>query len=506
MAAFSSSDFHERPVQKRADVIKIDSLTSFGDLEKAPVVFLHEKHTTALANKNMDCTACHLMQNDRMYPKFKRIKDTDRIEVMNIYHQGCISCHGEMKIAKEKTGPVECDDCHWENDHYTSSRQPAGLDKSLHFRHSEASKNECQQCHHEYNETEKKLFYAKGKEGSCRYCHEEETKENRISLRLAAHIACIDCHAKAKPETEKVIKPPLSCSGCHDAAAQAKIRKIPVVPRLQRNQPEMVLINAASKRLKSDQGTNRMDLVPFNHKAHETYNDTCRQCHHASLESCGQCHTVNGSAEGKGVNSEKAAHTLGSARSCLGCHDVKKQNESCAGCHRFMGRVRKMPEDSCLKCHAVPLANIKPPSDTDQDKAYWARKNLSNPPEPGTDDGSEVPERVIIKRLSDKYGPVDFPHGKILNALMDQIKDDKLASYFHSRKETLCQGCHHNSPLSRRPPNCGNCHGQKWDPDNPTKPGIVGAYHQQCLGCHAAMNIEKPAACTDCHKEKDSSN
>jgi hypothetical protein len=31
---------------------------------------------------------------------------------------------------------------------------------------------------------------------------------------------------------------------------------------------------------------------------------------------------------------------------------------------------------------------------------------------------------------------------------------------------------------------------------------LKGAYHRLCIGCHDAMNIEKPATCTDCHAEK----
>ena len=143
---------------KRADVIKIDSMAAFGRLEKSPVEFLHDNHTRALALKDLDCTACHMTKNDRIYPKFKRFEDTDRIEVMNIYHQGCIACHGEMRLSREKTGPVDCDDCHTGKEKYLSSRQAMGFDTSLHFAHSQSADNKCEKCHHAYNETKKELF------------------------------------------------------------------------------------------------------------------------------------------------------------------------------------------------------------------------------------------------------------------------------------------------------------------------------------------------------------
>ena len=499
-AGLSSSSFEDLSSRQRADVIRIDTMSAFGDREKAPVEFLHEKHTDALSKKNMDCTACHLTQKDRIYPKFKRLKDTDRVEVMNVYHKGCIGCHGEMNVAKEKTGPIECDECHREKERYASSRQPMGLDKSLHFRHLQARDNQCQQCHHEYNEIDKKLFYAKGKEGTCRYCHGQETKGNLISMRDASHIGCINCHIQAKPE--KTVKPPVTCTGCHDPAVQENMKKATMIPRIKRNQPDTVLLKSVPQDFKVGQVIGRMNFVPFNHKAHENYNDTCRVCHHQNLESCKACHTLNGSSEGKGVTIEKAAHKPGSERSCLGCHAVKKQTQNCAGCHLVMGSNHKMSDASCLKCHAVPITEIKPSADPDQEKSLVQSVLQSKDRMAETYSADDIPERIIIKRLSDKFEPVDFPHLKIVNALVENIKADKLAGYFHDPNGTICQGCHHISPLSKRPSNCGNCHAKNWDPDSPLKPGILGAYHQQCMGCHEVMNIEKPMGCTECHKEK----
>lgn len=490
--------------RKRADVIDIDTLAVFGDLEKSSVAFLHDKHTEALAQRNLDCTACHLTKNDQIYPKFKRTEDTGRIEVMNIYHDGCISCHGQMNLAKEKTGPVECDACHRTKDRYVSSGLPMGMDQSLHFRHSKASKNECRQCHHEYNEIEKTLFYAKGEEGTCRYCHAQETRGNLISMRLASHIACVNCHLKTKPA--ETIKPPVNCSGCHDAAIREKIKKATGIPRMDRNQPDAILLKTAPKNLIMDKGVSLMNLVLFDHKIHEKNNDTCRVCHHANLKSCKTCHTLNGSPEGKGISLERAAHKAGSPRSCVGCHSDRKQTENCAGCHSSKGSPRKLPDAACSKCHsvAVPETGLSP--DPAEEKALIASMLPSRDRTAGAYSLEGIPERVVIKRLASQYEPVEFPHLKVVTALVDNIKDDHLAGYFHGSEGTLCQGCHHNSPLSRRPPNCGNCHPKLWSPDEPTKPGILGAYHQQCIGCHRTMNIEKPMGCTECHKERVASN
>ena len=490
--------------RERADVIKIDSMAVFGRLEKSPVEFLHDAHTKALAPKNLDCTACHLTEDNRIYPKFKRFEDTGRKEVMNIYHKGCIACHGEMRLAREKTGPVDCDDCHTGKEKYLSSRQAMGFDKSLHFAHSQNADNKCEKCHHAYNETKKELFYDKGKEGTCRYCHEEKTKDNRISMRQASHLDCINCHLTTPVKKQAI--PPRTCAGCHDPIEQQKIKKRTDIPRMERNQPAIVLLKSVSKTPKADEKKNRMNFVPFDHKAHEASNDNCRVCHHASLQTCSECHTPNGSPDGslttRAPNLESAMHKADSTRSCLGCHNAGKQDKNCAGCHAPMGQTRETEEKACLKCHSVPVENL-PKSSRPEDETSLARSALqSTTRATPTRLKGDIPEMVTIQRLSQQYEAVKLPHRQIITALMDRMKDNRLSGYFHNEKEAICQGCHHHSPPSDKPPQCLNCHPNQWDEKNLSMPGILGAYHLQCMGCHKKMNIEKPAECIDCHELK----
>jgi hypothetical protein len=420
---------------------------------------------------------------------------------MNGYHKECISCHGEMKVAREKAGPVECDGCHREKAQYSSSRQPMGFDKSLHFRHSEAQEKKCEQCHHEYDEKGKKLFYAKEKEGTCRYCHKSETSDSLISMRLASHIACINCHNKNL--TKNLAGGPVTCSGCHDLAAQQSVKKISPVPRMERKQPDIVLLKHAQKGIEADiEKQNRMNFVPFDHQVHENYNDTCRVCHHESLKPCNECHTLAGIKEGKEVSLENAMHQVDTEKSCLGCHSIKQEEKNCAGCHALMGKTRKKEDDSCRKCHMMPVLEMEKILNPDTEKSLAAEMLRSRKPVTGTYHEADIPEKVLIKNISKEYEPVDFPHRRIVNALVNKVKNNKLAGYFHSQEGTICKGCHHNSPVSKKPPQCGNCHGKSFDEKNPLKPGIIGAYHQQCMGCHQEMGIKKLDGCTDCHKKR----
>jgi hypothetical protein len=250
--------------EMRTDMITIDVLKLFGKLDRPAVIFMHEAHTEALKKKEKDCKTCHLVEKNRpalaeqdaLSVRFKRIKDTSREEVMEIYHADCIACHREMADAGEKSGPIEiCGGCHREDAPVVSSWQPIVMDRSLHYRHVEATKDgqgkeRCELCHHEYDEIAKKVYYVKDKEGSCRYCHTEEPATDKMTMREASHLSCVNCHRKTlaekKDPDQKVGA--ITCSGCHDLGNQEKIKKLKEVPRLKRKQPDVALLQAKKER------------------------------------------------------------------------------------------------------------------------------------------------------------------------------------------------------------------------------------------------------------------
>ena len=500
----------------RSDVIKIDTLKIFGGLEKPEVVFLHDLHTDALEKKNKDCSACHISGKnfevipdtlksaveriDMMSPKFKRLRDISRKEVMDIYHANCIECHTNMMADGEKAGPVTCGECH-KKETVISSRQPMGFDNSLHFRHTKAHEKKCELCHHEFDTKTKQLVYVKEKEGSCRHCHKKEQAENRISMQLASHLSCIDCHKKTIAQKKKA--GPVKCEGCHDLQHQEMTEKVIPVPRMERKQPDAVLIKTGNQ----EDLLTKMDAVPFDHKAHETYNNTCRVCHHESMDQCGKCHTLKGTKEGNHINTERAMHHPGDKQSCTGCHVMKQDDKKCAGCHVFMEKARRNESSaSCVTCHMFKLPEAEGQKTAallskDEMTESAAKMLLSRKPVTSTYPDEDIPEKVIIKDLANKYKPAELPHRKMVATLVNNIKDNKLANYFHREEGTLCQGCHHNSPPAKKPSRCSNCHSKPFDEKNPFRPGLSGAYHIQCMGCHKEMGIEK-IGCTDCHKER----
>jgi hypothetical protein len=451
----------ESAAQKRADIIRIDAMQAFGKLERPPVTFLHQKHTEALAAQSKDCSTCHMVENDRSVPKFMRLKNTAKQEVMDNYHANCIACHQETAAAGQKGG-----------------------------------------CHHEFDEVTKKLFHAEGKEGTCRYCHKDATEENRLSLRLASHMACIDCHSKTLAKSDDA--GPITCGGCHDPAQQELVEKLTVVPRMKRNQPDMVFVRSTKSGLKNSNPATRMNLVPFNHKAHENYNDTCRVCHHANLNACVQCHTMQGTKEGDQITLEASMHRRSVNMSCLGCHDLNQRDPKCAGCHAGIARARQQDPDACQACHMGDGTQVAASIQNTEEKELVAGMLDSRNPVTHTFAESDIPENVEMKTLMNQYGPVKMPHRKIVQTLSGNIKDNMLARYYHRDENTLCQGCHHNSPAAKKPPGCASCHGRPFDERDPFKPGLMAAYHRQCMECHEAMGIEKPVAtnCVACHQKK----
>ena len=522
----------------RTDVVKIDAMQALGALDLPPVTFLHDKHTAALEKAGKDCKACHLEKDGQLVVKFKREKDTTAAEVKLVYHQNCIGCHTDMAAKGQKSGPLdgECRSCHDGKSKIVSAKQPAGFNSALHFRHSESKdipsglkdaatgevlKDNCDRCHHEYNKDTKKTFYAKGKEGTCRYCHLDKSTKDARSMSEASHAACVNCHRSLALKGVKETGPVL-CAGCHSKEAQEKVAaknkeavdKAPEGTRLiRRQQPDATLVVID----KPAEGQKPLAMNPavFNHKAHEKNVEDCRTCHHKGLQACSKCHTLTGSKDGGGVQLEQAMHLASSNRSCVGCHNQTKTDAKCAGCHDLL-RARKNPAKAeCKKCH-MDEAKLKLPAEPGQMPAYWNMKPeeksaaaavlLKDRPEKADIFTTEdIPEKVTIKYASNEFEASEMPHRKIVLRLMENIKDSKMSGVFHADPGTVCQACHHHSePGAKKPPKCVNCHGKPFDEKQPDRPGLKDAYHGQCMSCHKAMALKKPVNtdCVGCHKEK----
>jgi hypothetical protein len=524
-------------------------------LERPPVAFDHDRHTAALKQgKEEDCAVCHVLKDtDPLLanPAVKAFKfpkgaldDTDKTAIMYAYHNECVSCHRKMAAEDKKTGPDIglCGKCHvrkpeakavawaWSplfnylrhSKHAQAAKTWAPVDK-LYVADKmevigEVSGNKCEACHHTYDAVQKKLIYKKDSENSCRACHKAKDEKNARSMRKVAHSACIGCHAKLSEKVRKELIQqgrteltkqdrnrygPIECKGCHGEHKGLTPDEIVKVPRLVRGQKDVIdlALKAATEipaqetqpvSLK-DASPARMKLVPFNHKAHEPRGQFCNTCHHHSLEKCSSCHTPEGDLKkGGGVTFERAFHKAAAQQACVGCHDVAKQDTKCQGCHK--GTQTDTPKSSCHVCHQGPSEG----------------KPIDAAPASLVFDKDKVPEKLSIKALEKEFKPADFPHQKIVARLTKISNESSLARVFHTRlgDQTLCSGCHHKTDSAaaqaKKVPTCSACHSRPFNPKELGKPGILGAYHQQCLGCHESMK-QKPAAleCAKCHPQKE---
>ncbi|MFH7319142.1 cytochrome c3 family protein [Desulfurivibrio sp. D14AmB] len=119
-----------------------------------------------------------------------------------------------------------------------------------------------------------------------------------------------------------------------------------------------------------------------------------------------------------------------------------------------------------------------------------------------------APDTVVMDELGDLYGPVTFDHNFHV-----MITGSCVTCHHHTLGEApvdeRCLRCHQGgSPAGAVA--CKDCHPQdrfssayleKLEQDpylyHTGRPGLLGALHQQCLGCHQQFGVAY--GCTDCH-------
>jgi hypothetical protein len=94
------------------------------------------------------------------------------------------------------------------------------------------------------------------------------------------------------------------------------------------------------------------------------------------------------------------------------------------------------------------------------------------------------PDEVIINEIESEYEPVKFSHR--LHAEMTAM-------------DRGCQDCHHFQEVGGITA-CKNCHPSHIADEHLEQPGLKGAYHRQCLGCHQDWSHD--TQCDICHLKK----
>jgi hypothetical protein len=492
---------------------------AFQNLERAPVPFNHDKHTAALQTEG--CQACHPIGSFT----FPKVCDKTTAKTwMNSFHDACMDCHKQRATGNKRAGPLTCGECHrvtaearhkeylpvlpkyydklrdtyhkdclachrdektikdakpldWQS-FYVKQEQDrkatwpkVAFDYVVHDKHEKALEKKCELCHYIAPERRQTL-----KEPTPRDWVLDADPDKTLTDRNAAHLKCLHCHLTRTAEKQKA--GPLTCAGCHSDKLRPA-QEVAAAPRPQCEQKERILITLK-------EGA-RAKAVPFNHKSHEGYTRSCQECHHQTLRACSECHTLTGSKDGGGITHAEAYHSKTSTWSCIGCHETVKKKQTCAGCHDRMGQG--LVKSACNSCHTGTLTGFD-----------------SKLPSPNELMPTDTKEKFEIAGLKKEYKPSPMPHLAIAKKLTDISNESPLASWFHRDPMTICSGCHHHAPLEKntKPPTCATCHAAG-APTDAAVPSLLGAYHQQCLGCHKQMvETEKklPQNCTGCHEEQ----
>lgn len=95
------------------------------------------------------------------------------------------------------------------------------------------------------------------------------------------------------------------------------------------------------------------------------------------------------------------------------------------------------------------------------------------------------PDTVTLNELEKIYDPVVFDHKA--HSGMTKFGGD-------------CSLCHHHTPTGNEHPACKSCHAPDIQHEGLDQPGLKGAYHRQCLGCHREWEGE--TSCEICHARK----
>ncbi len=106
----------------------------------------------------------------------------------------------------------------------------------------------------------------------------------------------------------------------------------------------------------------------------------------------------------------------------------------------------------------------------------------------------------ITNEKVDDYEPVRFMH----KAHATHTRGDCAVCHHRvSRKDgdRVGQAIEVTDLADGRPASCVACHQRSNELDHPTRPGLMGAYHRQCIGCHETSK-SAPVECDGCHKSR----
>ena len=217
----------------RADALTLSGVNAYGSPQKAPVLFLHDAHTTAPIDEMKRCEACHAVdqRSGLLYFRFApTVGGAGKIlagtALMDAWHNGCGGCHAKLRQSGQAAGPIRtavCASCHRLNPAAVWGGSSGAMSVAAHSAHEVSpliqgrdGADNCGVCHHAVkNAGERTALWEAGAEIVCAECHGAGEKGRETgeapALREASHRACLSCHSR----TQQKAQAPLACASCH---------------------------------------------------------------------------------------------------------------------------------------------------------------------------------------------------------------------------------------------------------------------------------------------------
>jgi len=339
----------------------------------------------------------------------------------------------------------------------------------------------------------------------------EEKSDKKLYMQRY-HSVCLACHGRG---TEK----PLACGECHDKRAESAPRRVFYEHSAHTRILEKgcQVCHHEGKDKKSCNACHKEGTVDGVPPIREAAHETCFSCHYERAPektTCAQCHAKRPpKAAADALHSYKKPGTVEMRgrigimpavvfdhkkhegfKSCKDCHpfhvhtidaftDYTKVNRFCRDCHDASGLSipsldraviyhDEKDESSCAGCHAALESGPR------RAKCSGCHRGLVKSHKVH----AQAKRSILISSLSQEFEPVSFSHRS------------------HA-KMIGCNACHHHSPENKKAP-CTACHAHSQDFEKLDKPGLRGAYHRQCMGCHRQMGMG-PSRCEGCHEPRE---
>lgn len=477
-------------------------------LEFLPAAAGHDVHLTG--ENPLKCVDCHVKTSHGAETQAGKVDD---------WHNVCLNCHAEQKVALPVRNSVSCSACHVQLEKVAPADHNSDAFRKSHGQAANQSGANCQQCHMNPGLTGQSALGPHGLQPVSLTTTTTVT-DNQVPvpkmppgvLTAGPNVqdACASCHGITMPHPQDFLKDhakgfkdnPDLCASCHGTKDQGFNMQFSGNPRtLSTTDPTCTSCHAQPM-------PHPENWLGGGHQAAATSApQTCEQCHssknkanpnsdHSSPQYCLSCHLSRFSHPVSFVATHgKEVAKYGGSQSAAGCTQCHTSTvNSCTACHTGgVGSKTEWHPSNWVASHKNTLASFK-------NNPAAAGCTACHTTSGSGDSASKVSCTDCHKSSSNfqqQWHPADWV-GSHKNSL---------ASYNGDPSAAGCTQCHSLTEKSASITACAVCHTsgvgnkQQWHPANwwishaqTTKP----ADEATCATCHTYIQ----PSCSKCHTKR----